>query len=300
MFSIIIPTYNRAHLISKAIDSVISQTFQDWELIVVDDGSTDETQELIATYQEKDIRIRYIFQENAERSAARNNGIIHAQKKYICFLDSDDYYLPNKLQNLKQQIKKEGDDSTILYDGLILEENGKRTELPFPTQGELSLPDFIISNNLFSQQICANREVFEKYCYNPKIRIGEDTELWLRMTRDYNFRPVVRSFQTIICDHDERSINLKKRNVAREQLKTLRTTFSSDQGKKVSQKVRREVLSNCLFNIAKYHLYQKKKLCALNYLILSILKNFRNPQTRHRLYCIQSLLKLQIPSEYKL
>ena len=91
-FSIIIPAFNRAHLISKAIDSVIAQTFEDWELIIVDDGSTDNTKDLICNYQEKDSRINYIFQKNAERSAARNNGIANAKGEYICFLDSDDYW----------------------------------------------------------------------------------------------------------------------------------------------------------------------------------------------------------------
>ena len=76
-FSIIIPTYNRAHLISMAIDSVIAQTFENWELIIVDDGSTDNTKELVDNYCSIDKRIRYIYQENAERSAARNNGIIN-------------------------------------------------------------------------------------------------------------------------------------------------------------------------------------------------------------------------------
>ena len=80
-FSIIIPTYNRAHLISKAIESVIAQTFENWELIIVDDGSTDETKDLILSYQNKVARIRYIYQQNAERSAARNNGIDKSKGK---------------------------------------------------------------------------------------------------------------------------------------------------------------------------------------------------------------------------
>jgi len=102
-FSIIVPTYNRAHLISKAIESVIAQSFVNWELIIVDDGSTDKTMDLIASYQEKDTRIRYIYQENAERSAARNNGIDHAKGEYICFLDSDDYYLKKNLNTFITQ-----------------------------------------------------------------------------------------------------------------------------------------------------------------------------------------------------
>ena len=97
-FSIIIPTYNRSGFLSKAIESIIVQRCEDWELIIVDDGSTDDTKKTVQEFLEKDSRIRYIFQENQERSAARNNGIKHANGDWICFLDSDDVYLTNHLE----------------------------------------------------------------------------------------------------------------------------------------------------------------------------------------------------------
>ena len=79
LFSIIIPIYNKAKFLPKAIESVINQTFEDWELKIVDDGSTDKTSDVVKQYP--DNRIRYIYQENSERSAARNNGIKHAKGK---------------------------------------------------------------------------------------------------------------------------------------------------------------------------------------------------------------------------
>lgn len=88
-FSVIIPTYNRASMLPKAIESVLAQTYPNWELIIVDDGSTDNTKELVANFIEKDGRIKYIYQENAERSAARNNGIKNAKGEYICFLEQN-------------------------------------------------------------------------------------------------------------------------------------------------------------------------------------------------------------------
>jgi len=89
-FSIIIPTYNRASMIPKAIESVLQQTFVEWELIIIDDGSIDNTAEIVKTYT--DSRIKYIWQENQERSVARNKGISIAKGRYICFLDSDNKY----------------------------------------------------------------------------------------------------------------------------------------------------------------------------------------------------------------
>jgi len=103
-FSIILPTYNRANFISKAIESCINQTFIDWELIIVDDGSTDDTQSKVSMF--KDSRIYYHFQKNQERSVARNNGFNYSKGNYICYLDSDDWFDINHLEILYNEIKK--------------------------------------------------------------------------------------------------------------------------------------------------------------------------------------------------
>ncbi|MEZ4909289.1 MAG: glycosyltransferase family A protein [Saprospiraceae bacterium] len=121
-FSIIIPTFNRAHIIHRPIDSIIAQTFTDWELIIVDDGSTDNTKDIVDSYNDE--RIRYIWQENQERSAARNHGIKLAQGEWICFQDSDDEYLPDHLQVLFDGIKA-NPEYKILRTGLLIYENGK-------------------------------------------------------------------------------------------------------------------------------------------------------------------------------
>ncbi len=92
----IIPTHNRAALVTEAINSVLAQTFQDFELIVVDDGSTDNTRDVLKRYT--DNRIHYIYQENQRRSEAQNTGIKAASGEYIAFLDDDDLWLPHKLE----------------------------------------------------------------------------------------------------------------------------------------------------------------------------------------------------------
>ena len=95
--SIIIPTYNRSSVLSRAIDSVLAQTFGDWELIIVDDGSTDDTRNLVAGYQARHAAIRYVHQENRKQAAARNHGIREARGRNLAFLDSDDEWFPDKL-----------------------------------------------------------------------------------------------------------------------------------------------------------------------------------------------------------
>jgi glycosyltransferase involved in cell wall biosynthesis len=96
--SVIIPTYNRADLVSRAIESVIDQTYQDWELLVVDDGSTDNTKEVVEKFVKKDSRIKYFLQSNQGASSARNFGIKNSRGDFVAFLDSDDLYLPDNLE----------------------------------------------------------------------------------------------------------------------------------------------------------------------------------------------------------
>jgi len=95
--SIIIPTFNRSHVLGKAIESIMAQTFQDWELLIVDDGSTDDTRSLVADYQTRCPAIRYLWQENRKQAVARNHGIRVARGRYLAFLDSDDEWMPEKL-----------------------------------------------------------------------------------------------------------------------------------------------------------------------------------------------------------
>ncbi len=95
--SVIIPTHNRADLILESIHSVFAQTYPDYELIVVDDGSTDNTREMLQPLGDQG-RIRYVYQANAGAAAARNRGLEMARGKYVCFLDSDDLFLPAKLE----------------------------------------------------------------------------------------------------------------------------------------------------------------------------------------------------------
>jgi glycosyltransferase involved in cell wall biosynthesis len=102
-FSIILPTYNRASFLSRSIGSVLIQDFQDWELLIIDDGSTDHTKEIVNSFNDQ--RIKYIYQENSERSAARNHGIKLATAEWICFLDSDDEYLQEHLKIFHKEIE---------------------------------------------------------------------------------------------------------------------------------------------------------------------------------------------------
>ena len=120
--SIIIPTYNRAAIIGKTIDSFIAQDFKDWEMIVVDDHSKDNTKEVIEVYQKRDARISYLLNERKKGAqGARNTGILHAQTDWVVLFDSDDYVYPNYLSKMMQYANDE-------YDVITCDVNAVKTD----------------------------------------------------------------------------------------------------------------------------------------------------------------------------
>ena len=104
LFSVIIPAYNSAAFLPQALDSLLRQTMPGFEAVIVNDGSVDNTQDIIDTYCEKDARFRCIRQENAGVSAARNNGLAAAAGEYVTFLDADDYYDKDTLAAFQKRI----------------------------------------------------------------------------------------------------------------------------------------------------------------------------------------------------
>ena len=138
MISIIIPTYNRANLLERAVDSILKQTYNNWELLIVDDGSIDNTKDTVNKYL-NDKRIKYIYQENKGQGAARNLGIKNSNGDYIAFLDSDDKWSEEKLQKQTEAFGKYPDIDFCFTADIINTENKiivekryeNKTNLPF-------------------------------------------------------------------------------------------------------------------------------------------------------------------------
>ncbi|MGZ5191243.1 MAG: glycosyltransferase family 2 protein [Flavisolibacter sp.] len=130
MISIVIPTYNRGKIISQTINSVISQTYRNWECIVVDDFSTDDTRQIISKISHQEKRVKYIVNKGAKGAqGARNTGIKEACGKWIAFLDSDDEWVPNKLeQQMKVLDEKNFDPYTMVHGNCILYDHELNTQ----------------------------------------------------------------------------------------------------------------------------------------------------------------------------
>ena len=184
--SVIIPTYNRAETLQRAIYSVLNQTYTNFELLVVDDGSTDDTKEVVTKIN--DSRICYIFQRNQERSVARNNGIRSSTGDYVSFLDSDDEYLPHKLEVQVPVLNENKDTCMVLGGWLDVDNNGivLRKNSPWNLRPELNydLKDWLFSPPVHFCTSLVRREWLERTGgFDPCIIWTEDVDLWFRMIR---------------------------------------------------------------------------------------------------------------------
>jgi len=215
-FSIVIPTYNRTHRILKAIQSVLNQNFQDFEIIIIDDASKDNTEEVVQEIKDK--RVRYFRNEtNLERCHSRNKGIKLATGKYICFLDSDDYHLPNHLETLYNTIQAKNEPEAFFFVNAWDEtEDGERTERLCPLVSIASTkesPSFgvqsstndqpltdspVLADNLVlaealevytyflrytvnPQRWCVHHTIFQHVKFDPEVIICEDMDTSLRI-----------------------------------------------------------------------------------------------------------------------
>lgn len=185
LFSIVIPTYNRAPRLQGAIASVLAQTLEDWELIIVDDGSTDNTAAVVASFGDK--RIKYLKNEvNMERSRSRNRGIEAAIGEYVCFLDSDDHYRSNHLAVLKEAIAQTVDKAAFFFTGHVWNFSNRIEEvkLPLMSATALSAVEYIIQYQPATPSVCINRSVLVQHNtlrFNPSLYINEDVELYVRI-----------------------------------------------------------------------------------------------------------------------
>jgi glycosyltransferase involved in cell wall biosynthesis len=188
--TVVIPTYNRAHLISRAVESVLAQTFAELELLVVDDGSTDRTPEVMAGYA--DPRLTYIRKAHAERSAARNHGLERARGSLVAFLDSDDWFLPDKLARQVPVLDTDPKCAAVLAgwrmvrpDGTVLSEERPWEHLT----GQPTLRDWLFASTAAPCAVLFRTEVVRAVGgYAEDMSFAEDMELLTRLSaKGYRF-----------------------------------------------------------------------------------------------------------------
>lgn len=186
-FSIVIPTYNRAKTLGRAIESVLGQTFPAFEIIVVDDGSSDRTKDVVESFTQ----IRYVFQSNSGVSSARNKGAELADGDWLVFLDSDDEILPNALEKFTN-VATALPQASILLGGYSLIKNGVETFV-LPEEGKYI-------GHLSGSFAIKKVDFIESAGYDSNLRFAENTELFfriekLRLTQGLVPFPIMKYYQ---------------------------------------------------------------------------------------------------------
>lgn len=187
--SVVIATYNRANYLAETIDSVLSQSFQKFELIVVDDGSTDETRRVVAPYGS---RVRYFYQENRGPSAARNLGARNASAGWVSIQDSDDLCLPNHLETLYGYANKHPESGMVFANGSYLGGPAHDRETIIPAAKSRRLAEQGVRlEDLFDKSIVRlQAALISKRCYDDVG--GHDESLRISMDLDLTFRLISR------------------------------------------------------------------------------------------------------------
>lgn len=204
-FSIILPTYNRASLVGIAIESVLKQTFDDFELIIVDDGSTDNTYEVVSSFH--DDRIRYFKKENEERNIARNFGIKRAKGEYIGFLDSDDIIYSDHLEHANAFLIEKKFPEIIHLNFEIIGSSVISSEISKRNITDAN-QELINGNILSCNSIFVKNEIIRQFQFlnSQNIILGEDHYLWLKLAARYKIH-LSKKVTNAMIEHGERSLN---------------------------------------------------------------------------------------------
>lgn len=180
-FSVVIPVYNRGNIVGSAVQSVLDQTFADFEIILVDDGSTDNSVSVARAI--KDERLRVLCQPNAGGSAARNRGIDEATGKYIAFLDSDDNFLPRHLESMKAVVEMGA--NIVAYSPIIVDRGGGNTFVkpPRAIRSNESMADYVMRDRGFVQTsgLVVPAELAKRVRYRLGLPFGQDTDFAIRL-----------------------------------------------------------------------------------------------------------------------
>jgi glycosyltransferase involved in cell wall biosynthesis len=211
--SVIIPAFNASQFIAQAIESVLDQTFTDRELIVVDDGSTDDTASIVMRYGDK---LRYIYQKNQGLSSARNTGIDRAEGELIALLDADDFWDREKL-TYQVALCDSSPDIGVVYTALkVVDNDGHEIEeRRCLLRGQL-FSSFLNENCVAPSSSMIKRECFEKVgTFDESLSASEDWDLWLRIAPHYlfDFVDLPLTFYRIHPGSMHKDLALMERNV---------------------------------------------------------------------------------------
>jgi len=279
LVSVIIPTYNSAKYISRAVESVLNQTYQDFEIIIIDDGSTDNTGEIVQSI--KDDRITYIKQENAGPAAARNKGLEIAKGEYIAFLDADDMWKANKLET---QIKcfSQNDKLCLAFSAMDLvnedleiirvKRHRKYTNNELLKQLLTNYPDTV---PMPSTVMIKKSYLNEVGYFYPELFTGEDFDLWLRLILKGDFEYIDESLTVSYKPESSITSSIDYTITEKCHEKVLDRFFSQENLDKKILKLKNAAYSFIYYDISRLHFYRDRKNAPMDKVLKAFYKSFK-------------------------
>jgi glycosyltransferase involved in cell wall biosynthesis len=212
LFSIVIPVFNKEKFVAKTLKSVLAQNFMDYEIIIVNDGSTDTSEAIITAFEEE--RINYFSKKNEGVAIARNFGIDKAKGDYICFLDADDYWFPTFLETMNLYIQKLPDQKVFAC-AIEVETKNKSfaAQYSIDRKSDYEVLDFFDASQkecvLWTSSVAIHKSVFETVgVFDTNIKKGEDTELWIRIGLQFPIIFIWEILAKYVYDESSASRNL--------------------------------------------------------------------------------------------
>lgn len=234
--SVIIPTFNYDKFIGEALKSVFEQTLKDFEIIVIDDGSTDNTKEIVESFGEK---VRYFYQPRKGPASARNKGIRESKGVFVAFLDADDVWLPTKLE---KQVNLFGDNPRLgmaLTDNFLFDEAGIYRDYVNKKRYLLTgdvVANIFINSGVVTPTVMVRRDVFDKVgLFEENLYIAEDDNMWIRIAVEYEVGIVDESLAKI-RDHRGRTMRVSDKLI--ESVEQNIELLSNKYGPKVASQIK--------------------------------------------------------------
>lgn len=270
--SIIIPTHNRKESLSKALQSVFTQSESNYEVIVVDDCSTDGTKKLIEKLMETDQRLKYYrLEKNSGANVARNLGIKKAKGKFIAFLDSDDKWKDNKLEFCLKVLEKDTNPKVLFSNYEIINKNNIEINNKNQGQGYIFFEQLLKDRVAPTSTVIMHRECLKKEIFDEKLPARQDYDLWIRLSKHYDFVYLTEVLVSIYRENEDRISSSYERQIMGTEiiLEKIKQNYKEELSKKFLNKV---VLSQ-KEHIIKVYYFNNKSKKARSYLLKSLKKH---------------------------
>ncbi len=268
-FSIVIPAYNRAHMIKQTLESTFLQTYNNYEIIVVDDGSTDNTEEVVMSI--KNPKVVYHKKINEERAVARNTGFNLAKGDYVTLLDSDDFLYPTHLEEAVKYIKANKDVVVIRFDFDVVDSDKKVLQIA-------AMPDeinekMIHGNYMGCSGIIIKKEIATRYQFNGDRDLSgsEDYELWMRLAARFKIH-TPRIITCSLHSHEERSViyNIEQEPLVTRKDLLIKYSFEDKVVNKIYGKEKNKFISNSLLYVSLHLAIAKFNKASIRYLLKAL------------------------------